>query len=363
MSYKIPLGRPFLGKEEIAAVRKVMESRLIAWGNRVKEFEEMFAKKIGRKYCVMVNSGTSALWLGMKVLGLRNAVIIPTLTCNVVLNAVLNARLHPIFADVDEETHNIDMSSVPEKQLEEADAVIVTHTYGHSADMDTINRYVEEYNLTLIEDFAQATGGNFRNKKLGCFGKISITSFYGPKLMTTGYGGAILTDDIEVYEKCIYMRGDNLNKYYPGLIPMNMRMTDIQAAIGIIQLKKLDKMVEMRRKIAEKLRELLHDTKLKLPVEKEYAKHTYYKFAIILPENMKKSEFIERMKKLGITTGKLYDPPLHKTRIAMDILNITLNLPISEYLATRTVSLPIYPELSEEDIIRIANCVKFVIDD
>ena len=201
MSYKIPLGRPFLGKEEIAAVRNVMESRLIAWGNKVKEFEEMFAKKIGRKYCVMVNSGTSALWLGMKVLGLRNAVIIPTLTCNAVLNAVLNARLHPIFADVDEETHNIDMSSVPEKQLEEADAVIVTHTYGHSADMDTINCYVEEYNLTLIEDFAQATGGNFRNKKLGCFGKISITSFYGPKLMTTGYGGAILTDDREVYEK------------------------------------------------------------------------------------------------------------------------------------------------------------------
>jgi len=363
MNYKIPLGKPFLRKEEIEAVINIMESGLIAYGNKVKEFEEAFAEKIGRKYCIMINSGTSALWLSMKVLGLKNAVIIPALTCNAVLNAVLNAGLTPIFADVDKETHNIDLSSVPERQLEDAEAVIVTHAYGHSADLDTINRYVKEYSLILIEDFAQATGGYFKNMILGSFGKISITSFYGPKIMTTGYGGAILTDDREVYEKCIYMRGDNTNTYYHGLIPVNIRMTDIQAAIGIIQLKKLDKMIEMRRNAAKKIKEALHEINIELPVEKQYAKHTYYKFHIILPENTKKQEFIKKMNKLGIATGILYDPPLHKTRIAMDILNITLNLPISEYLATRTVSLPIYPELSEEDIIRIANCVKFVMDD
>jgi len=290
---KIPLGKPFLENEEMDAVREVIESRLIAYGNKVEEFEEMFAKKMGRKYCIMVNSGTSALWIGMKALGLKKSVIIPSLTCNAVLNAVLNVGLTPIFGDVDKETHNIDLSSVPEKQLEDAEAVIVTHAYGHSADLDTINRYVREYDLTLIEDFAQATAGYFRNIALGTFGKISITSFYGPKIMTTGYGGAILTDDREVYEKCIYMRGDNINTYYHGLIPMNMRMTDIQAAIGIIQLKKLDKMIEMRRNAAKKLKEALHGINIELPVEKQYARHTYYKFHIILPENTKKQEFIK----------------------------------------------------------------------
>lgn len=360
---KIPLGKPFLENEEIDAVRNVIESGLIAYGNKVKEFEEAFAKKIGRMYCIMVNSGTSALWLGMKALGLKNAVTIPSLTCNAVLNAALNAGLNPIFADVDRETHNIDLSSVPERQLEEAEAVIVTHAYGHSADMDTINHYIKEYNLALIEDFAQATGGYFKNKILGSFGKISITSFYGPKVMTSGHGGAILTDDLEVYEKCIYARGDNSNKYYSNLIPMNMRVTDIQAAIGIIQLKKLDKMIEMRRNVAKKLLESLEDLIIGLPIEKEYAKHTYYKFHIILPETTKKQEFIERMNKLGIAVGILYDPPLHRTRVAMDILDTVLDLPISEFLAPRTVSLPMYPELGEEDIMRIADYIKFVIGD
>jgi len=364
MDYKmIPLGKPLLGNEEIESVRSVIKSRLIAYGNKVEEFEKMFAKKIGRKYCIMVNSGTSALWIGMKALGLKKSVIIPSLTCNAVLNAVLNAGLNPIFADVDKETHNIDLSSVPEKQLEWADAVIVTHTYGHSADMDIISQYIKEYDLILIEDFAQATGGYFKNRILGSFGKISITSFYGPKIMTTGYGGAILTDDREVYEKCIYMRGDNINTYYHGLIPMNIRMTDIQAAIGIIQLKKLDKMVEMRRNAAKKLKEALHEINIELPVEKQYAKHTYYKFHIILPENTKKQEFIKKMNKLGIATGILYDPPLHKTKIAMNLSNIPLTLPVSEFLSPRTVSLPMYPEISEEDIKRVADCVKFALGD
>jgi len=222
---------------------------------------------------------------------------------------------------------------------------------------------VKEYDLTLIEDFAQATGGYSKNKILGSFGDISITSFYGPKVMTTGHGGAILTDDREVYEKCIYARGDNVNKYYHALIPMNLRMTDMQAAMGIIQLNKLDKMIEMRRNAAKKLMDSLRGINIELPVEKEYATHTYYKFHIILPENIKKQDFIEKMKKLKISVGILYDPPLHRTRIAMNLLSAVPNLKISEFLAPRTVSLPMYPELSEGDIIRIVDCVKFVLGD
>ncbi len=363
MIHKIPLGKPFLGDEEQEAVAEVIHTGLIAYGNKVKDFEREFARKIGKKYCLMVNSGTSALSLGIKTLGLKKSIIIPTLTCNSVLNAVLSAGLNIIFADVDKETHNIDLSSIPDEQLRKAGGIIVTHAYGHSVDFDIINHYIKEYDLTLIEDFAQATGGYFKNKRLGSFGKISITSFYGPKNMTTGYGGAILTDDEEIFEKCIYGRGDNLCEYYNDLIPLNLRMTDIQAAIGIVQLKKLEKMIEMRRNAARKMIEALGSVKIDLPVEKIYAKHSYYKFQIILQDNIKKSHFIKNMNKLGISVGTLYDPPLHQTRIAMNLLNNIPNLPMSEFLAPRTVSLPMYPELSDKDIMEISRAIKASITD
>lgn len=346
----IPLGKPYIEQAEIDAVNSILYNRRIAIGDVVHEFEEAFAKKIGRKYCVVVNSGTVALYLALKALGLKGSVIMPALTCNVVLYAVLNAGLRPIFADVERETHNIDLSTLSRDQLENANGVIMIHAYGHSANIENIEDYAEKYNLKIIEDFAQATGGSYNTKYLGGFGDISIASFYGPKNMTAGHGGAILTDDDEIYYRCLCARGPIPYKFYEDIIPMNFRMTDIQAAMAMVQLNKLDKMIEMRRMIAKKYNNELQNLDIVLPVEKNYAKHSYYKYHIVLPKYINKNEFISEMDKMGIQVGILNDPPIHKSSYFKYMFNENINLPITEDLAPRTVSLPMFPELTDEEI-------------
>lgn len=168
---KIPLAKPYLSTEEFEAVRKVMNSGYIASGQTTTVFEDALARRFNRKHCILVNSGTSALYIALKVLAIEK-VILPSVTCIQVLHAVLNAGSKPIFADIEAETHNIDPSSLSERQLDGADAIIVTHAYGHAADMDALEAFVKKYDLSLVEDFAQAAGGYFKNRILGSFGKF-----------------------------------------------------------------------------------------------------------------------------------------------------------------------------------------------
>ena len=345
---KLPLARPFLGSEEEAAVLQVLQSRSIASGQVVKELETSLAHKFGREHCVLVNSGTCALYISLKALGTKQ-VVIPTVTCPGVLHAVLNAGARPIFADIDPETQNVDLTSLSEKQWDGCDGIIVTHTYGHSADMDRVENYARKFQARVIEDFAQATGGYFNGRILGSFGRVSITSFYATKNMTTGYGGALLTDDPEIYQKCLYARGDLPYDFYSGIIPLNLKMTDMQAALGLVQLRKLDQMVNLRRNIASKMTSLLRGSVMKPPVEKSGVKHAFYKYHILLPEYMPKVRFIEGMSKEGIAVGRLYDPPLHQTPLARNLCHTQVSLPMSENIAPRTVSLPIFPEMTEEE--------------
>ena len=358
----IPLAKPFLGYEEREAVEKVIYSRRLATGETVRELESALARKFQRGYCIAVNSGTTALYLALKALGIKR-VIIPVLTCDAVLHAALNAGASVIFADVERETHNLDLSTLPEKQLSDAEAVIVTHAYGHAANMDELDYYLRKYNLVLVEDFAQATGGFFRDRLLGSFGKIAITSFYAAKVVAAGHGGALLTDDEELYLKCVYARGSRTNDYYEGLIPMNLQMTDIQAAIGLVQLNKLDIMTEMRHNVASRYTQELESSPIGLIGKKAWAKHAYYKYAVVLPESIQKQAFMEKMREFGIETGKLYDPPLHKTKTAMDVVGEKVKLPTAEYLAPRTISLPMFPELSVEDIEKVCGAISSVISD
>jgi|WetSurMetagenome_2_1015567.scaffolds.fasta_scaffold190655_2 perosamine synthetase len=357
---KLPLSKPFVGNEESEAILKVIESKSIASGSITKKLEVALANKYKRKYCVVVNSGTSALYLALKVVGLKN-VILPALTCSNVLHALLNAGPRPVFCDVESETHNIDLTRLSEEHLNLSDGLIVTHAYGHSADMDEIADYVKKYDLMLIEDFSQGMGGSFKDRSLGSFGNVSITSFYATKNMTTGHGGAIFSDDQDIYQKCLYGRGDQIDIYYDNIIPMNLRMTDIQAAIGLVQLNKIDSMINMRRSNAHKLNTLLNEIKVKTPVEKPTVKHAYYKYHIVLPENINKSEFIAEMDKEGVSTGILYDPPLHKMILAKKMIDSKFSMPVSENVAPRTVSLPMFPEMTEGDILKIHDAIDTVL--
>lgn len=356
----IPLGKPAISDGDINAIVDVLNSGNIAIGDIVNKFEEEFSRYIGKRYAIAVNSGTVALYLTIKLMNLKN-VIIPTITCPAVLNAVLNGGARPIFADVDKETCNLNPEKLTSHMTKEADGLVITNTYGHPAKIDEIKEICRSNNLIFIEDFAQSNGAWYKNKRCGNFGDISITSFYGPKTMTTGHGGMILTDSQEFCYKCKIARGDSTYEYVDSIIPLNLKMTDFQAALGINQLKRLDGFVKKRRHIAKQYNEKMSDIRqVGIINEHKEVIHSYYKYVLLL-ERINKISFIERMKKKGVQVGMLYDPPLHKMEIVRELLRINISLPISEKSAQTSVSLPIYPTMSQNDVEQVINSVKRVI--
>lgn len=357
----IPLGKPEISKEDIRAVIDVLVSGNLATGETVVKFERLFSEFIGRKYAIAVNSGTVALFLAIKALTLKN-VIIPAITCPDVVNAAIYGGANPIIVDVEEDTHNIDPDSLPEHLLKKADSLIITNTYGQPARIDEIIEICNENKLVLIEDFAQSNGAWYKGHRCGSFGDIAVVSFYGPKTMTTGHGGMILTDSEELSSKLKLARGDEKYSCNSSIIPLNFRITDIQAALGISQLNRLDNFIGKRRNIAKLYNEDLRDcNKLRLLTARKDVIHSYYKYVLML-KGIPKKRFITQMKKKGVQVGTLYDPPLHQMKIVQNILKDKISLPVAEMCAARSVSLPMYTSMAEKDILTVIQYVKEVTD-
>lgn len=357
----IPLGKPEISDGDINKVLDVLKSGNIATGDIVNKFEDELSKFIGKKYAIAVNSGTVALYLTIKLMNLKN-VIIPAITCPAVVNAVLNGRARPIFADVDKKTHNLDPEKLTSNMIKEADGLIITNTYGHPAKIDEIKETCLSNDILFIEDFAQSNGAWYKGKRCGSFGDVSITSFYGPKTMTTGQGGMILTDSKEFCYKSKIARGDDTYEYTDSITPLNFKMTDFQAALGLNQLKRLDGFVKKRRWIAESYTERLNEiADIILPKEDKSVIHCYYKYVIQL-KRYSKELFIENMEKKGIQVGKLYEPPLHKMKIVKELLRMDISLPISEMISHSSVSLPIYTTMTDDEIDCVVKSLKEVIE-
>jgi dTDP-4-amino-4,6-dideoxygalactose transaminase len=357
----IPLGKPEISDGDVNEVLDVLKSGNIATGDIVNKFEDELSKFIGKRYAIAVNSGTVALYLTIKLMNLKY-VIIPTITCPAVLNAVLNGGAKPIFSDVDRETHNFNPEKLTSNTIKEADGLIITNTYGHPAKIDEIKKICYDNNILFIEDFAQSNGAWYKDKRCGSFGDVSITSFYGPKTMTTGHGGMILTNSKEFCYKSKIARVDDTYEYTDSIIPLNFKMTDFQAALGINQLKRLDGYVKKRRMIAEFYTERLNGIDdIMLPNENKTVIHCYYKYVIQL-KKYSKELFIENMGRKRIQVGKLYEPPLHKMKIVKELLHMAISLPISEVISNNTVSLPIYTTMTDNEIDYVVKSLKEVIE-
>jgi len=225
----IPLARPTITDDDIRAVQGVLESGSIATESVVKEFEDRFATSIGRKHAIAVNSGTIALYLAVRVQGFAK-VVLPAITCPEVLNTVVHAGAEPLIADVEEKMHNLDPRELGGDWTAGADAIVITHAYGHPARIDEIQRTYDAEGLTLIEDFAQSIGATYRGSLCGSFGEISVTSFYATKSLTTGHGGMVLTDSDDLSRQLRIARGDDAYDCLDSFIPLNLKMTDFQAA-------------------------------------------------------------------------------------------------------------------------------------
>jgi len=356
----IPVAEPCLGEEELKNVIEAVKSGWISSkGKFIEEFEEKFVRYCGRKYGVATSNGTVALHLALKALGIGkdDEVIVPTLTFVATANAVTYCNAKPVFVDSHPEYWCINPDKIEEKITPRTKAIIPVHLYGHPCDMDLIMKIAEDHNLYVLEDAAEAHGAEYKGEKIGSFGDISCFSFYGNKIITTGEGGMCLTNNEELAEKMRILRDHGMNpnrRYWYDEIGFNYRMTNLQAAVGVAQLEKLDEFIEKKRKIAKMYEEGLNELEEKnliiLHREMKWAKSVYWMYSILIEDSfgMNRDILMKELERKRIDTRPFFYP--------MHVLPPYQNnerFPIAEEISRKGINLPSGVGLKEEEIRKI----------
>ncbi len=365
-SYRVRLFEPVIEDDDVEAVVSVLKSGWLAHGPVVESFEKMFANYIGVEHAAAVSNGTVALMLSLKALGIGNGdkVLVPDYTFIATATSALMVGAIPVFVDVNYETFNIDIDDLQKKISEtSAKAIIAVHLFGHPADIKAIKDIASDKGILLIEDAAQAHGAEAWGKKVGSFGDAAIFSFYATKNMTTGEGGMILSNNKQFIEKVKLLRNHGqVARYVHEELGGNYRITSIQAALGLTQLRKLDRLNEIRRRNAMILTNEL--TKLKgyveTPYEAQWAKHVYHVYALKLLPSVDRECVIKCMQSAGIETAIHYPLPLHKQPLFQKLgyKECCIN---SSVLSQRELSIPVHPKLSENDAKFVADVCKHCI--
>ena len=350
---------PDIGEEEINAVVDVLKSKRLTLleGNITEQFEKEFGSWIGTKYAVAVNSGTAAIHAVLMALNIKKGdeVIVPPYTFVATVSPVIMQNAQPIFADIDLKTYNIDIDDVKKKiKKGKTKAIIPVHLFGQSVDMDPLIELCEENDIALIEDACQSHGALYKNKKVGGIGLAGCFSFYPSKNMTTGEGGIITTDDEELYNECRMVRHHGEPSWYHyQRLGYNYRMTEIQAAIGRVQLQKLDKMNDDRIKTANIYNKALSEIDgIDAPHIASYNKSVYNVYAPMLDIeklNVTREEFMKELNKDVKVSHFIYPHPLY-TEPLFDGIYQGEKCPNTEILCKKILKLSLWPFISNEEI-------------
>ncbi len=367
----IPINKPVLGEEEIAEVAKLLRQGALTspspeGGLNVRLFEEEFASFVGARSAVAVNSGTAALYLSLLAIGVGpgDEVLVPSLTFVATANAVLLLGAKPVFVDVDSRTYTMDPSDLERKISERARAVIPVHLYGLMADMESITSMAEKRGIAVVEDAAQAHGSEIKGRRAGSLGLAGCFSFYPSKVMTTGEGGMITTNDVELASVLRSLRTHGQERVDGELVVTrlggNFRMPEVEAAIGRAQLRKLPKFLEARRRNARLLTELLQGLKgVELPFEPEGYRHNWYLYTVKFENPRLRDMVKDYLNCRGIGAAIYYKTPVHLMPLYRKLFNTGEGLlPVTEELSRRLLSLPVHHGMSEEDVQRVAEAVK-----
>jgi perosamine synthetase len=340
--YTIPHSKPTLGPEEAKAVSKVIESGYIAEGEVVNKFESAFAEFLGVDYAMSTNSGTSALHLTLLAMGVGpgDEVIIPSYVCSALLNAVNYAGATPILAEINPDTHNMDAADAKGRISNRTKAIIVPHLFGLAADLEPLI----ELDVPVIEDCAQSIGATYHQRPVGTIGEAAIFSFYATKVITTAEGGMVITNSRDIAEGIRDLKTYDKREDYK--IRFNYKMTDIQAALGIVQLERLESIIRRRKAIAEEYNSAFCAFDLKLPPAD--SGHIYFRYVLGL--KMDSMPWIQVLSRMGIVCDRPIHFPLHR--------NLKLSgFPATEKAWKQSLSIPIYPTLTDEEISRIIDSV------
>ncbi|VVB66518.1 UDP-4-amino-4-deoxy-L-arabinose--oxoglutarate aminotransferase [Candidatus Gugararchaeum adminiculabundum] len=355
----IPIAKPQIGEEEKKAVLKVMDSGMLAQGESVKEFEKAFAAYIGVKYAVAVNSGTAALHaalFGCKI-GPGTEVVTTPFTFIASANSILYCNSTPTFSDINPISFNLDPAKIPSALTSKSRAIMPVHLYGSTCEMDAIMDTAKSKGLMVIEDACQSHGSDYEGKKAGSIGDAGCFSFYPTKNMTTSEGGMVTTNNEEIAERAKLLREHgSRERYKHEVLGYNYRMTNIAAAIGIEQLKKLDKFNSTRRKNADYYIKHITADWLVKPQESKNSKHVYHQYTLRSKNNrLTRDEIVQKIKAAGIGC-EIYYPRLVYQQPSFSAIP-SRKCPEAEKAAQEVFSIPIHASLSQADLEQVVKVI------
>lgn len=348
----IPIAKPLIGEEEKQAVIAVLESGQLAQGARVQEFEEEFAALCGVKHAIATSSGTTALLTTLLAhgIGFGDEVITTPFTFIASANSILFTGARPVFVDIDESSYNIDPGLVEERITSRTRAILPVHLYGNPCDMEGIMEIADRQKLTVIEDACQAHGASIKGKRVGSYG-TGCFSFYPTKNMTTAEGGMITTDDDEIAERARLIRHHGQSQLYYHEAPgYNFRMTELQAALGLVQLGKLPEWTRKRIENAAYLTQRLNN--VITPRVKQGYVHVYHQYTIRVRGD--RDGAVRKLENGGVGARVYYPLPVHQQPVYRQ-LGFTDSLPVSERMSREVLSIPVHPALNQEELDKIVS--------
>jgi len=361
----ISIAKPMFTDKEIRDVISVLKSGYLRQGTKTEEFEKGFCKRVGSKYAYAVNSGTAALHVSyLSLLEQGDEVIVPAFTFIATASTVVYSNARPVFSDISEETFTIDPQDVNEKISPKTRAIAPVHLFGHAADMTTLGEIAEDHNIYLVNDAAQAHGTRIDGKDVGAFDDLNCYSFYPSKIMTTGEGGIVTTNERRFYEKGRLIRSHGQeSKYHHTIFGLNYRMTEIAAVIGLNQLEKLDMFLEKRKRNAETLTKALGDIEgIRPPVIKNNIDHSFNVYSVLMDLSQFKctrDEFVEALQAENIGCRVHYPTPLTKQPVFRKNFKVD-ECPVAESVSERIFSLPVHPHLNKTTLEKIIEALELV---
>jgi perosamine synthetase len=366
----IPINKPWIDNEEKQEIIKVLDENALTsaardGGKRVQEFESSLRSFLNVKHAIAVNTGTAALHAALLALDIKadDEVLLPSFTFVATANSVVASGAKPVFVDINTKDYTIDLHDLKRKISKKSKAILPVHLYGHPSDLCELNEIANQYSLYIIEDACQSLGSIYKNKQTGTFGTMGCFSMYASKVMTSGEGGAIVTNDDKIADTLKMIRNHGMVEGYDTrILGLNYRLPELSAAIAKIQMKKLKTILNLRRQnsllLSNLLETIISKYNIKIPEEDQIKKFNWYLYTLAFnnSDNITLRDYIkEKLIENGIGAAVYYDPPVHKTPFYQRFSMNNNNLQNTNWSSKHVLSLPVHPEMSEMDIQNMVN--------
>ena len=359
----IPMAAPDISEADVQAVAEVVRSGRLALGPKTVAFEQLMADYVGVKHAVAVSSGTAALHLIVRALGIGpgDEVLVPSFTFAASVNAILYERATPVFVDIEPETYNLDPEDLERKMTKRTKAIMAVDIFGHPAEWDEILRIADKYGLKVIDDSCEALGAEYKGRKIGQFGDAAAFAFYPNKQMTTGEGGIIVTNNDDIARLARSMQNQGRGEMGTWLLHerlgYNYRLDEMSAALGLSQLSRIEEFLNKRENVASMYSSALSSIpSVRTPAVKPHVRMSWFVYVVTLEPGLNRDAVSGELEKRGIPT-RGYFSPIHRQPYIKQFIGKTEPLPVTESVADRTLALPFFNNLTKRQVQAVASAL------